>query len=185
MMVQSIIWRPMDQSGHEWAQLRQTRMHWQLWGTAVFAEEGLPCKLDYCITCDADWLIVTTHINGSVGDEDVKVEIQAGPDRRWKVNGVECLEVMGCIDIDLSFSPSTNTIPIRRLGLEIGQEAEVRAARLRFPSLTLEPLVQTYRRTGECTYRFVTLDGEFASELTVNEAGLVTDYPDLWVVETA
>lgn len=31
-------------------------------------------------------------------------------------------------DLDLNFSPSTNLIPLRRLGLAVGAEAPVRAA---------------------------------------------------------
>ena len=54
------------------------------------------------------------------------------------------------------------------------------AAWLRFPSLALELFEQTYTRTGETTYRFESGDGEFTRELTVNDAGLVVDYPGLW-----
>jgi hypothetical protein len=94
-----------------------------------------------------------------------------------------CREVEGCIDLDLNFSPSTNLLPIRRLHLRIGEQAPVRAAWLRFPSLALEPLDQSYRRTGVTTYLYVSAGG--TAELRVNEAGFVTDYPNIWAHEAS
>lgn len=87
------------------------------------------------------------------------------------------------MDVDLNFSPSTNLLPIRRLGLDAGAAAEVHAAWLRFPSLRLERLQQTYTRTGERSYRYESADGAFMRDLEVNAAGLVTRYPGIWEAE--
>jgi len=97
--------------------------------------------------------------------------------RRWQVNGSECLEVAGCTDLDLNFSPSTNLLPVRRLSLAVGQEATVRACWLRFPSFSLEPLEQVYSRVDKSTYRYESGGGSFVAELKTNEAGFVTSYP--------
>ncbi len=83
------------------------------------------------------------------------------------------------------FTPAANLIPIRRLGSGIGQEAQVTAAWLGFPSLTLEPLTQTYRRDGASTYHYVSAGGQFVAELQVNAAGFVTQYPGLWQLEAS
>jgi hypothetical protein len=88
--------------------------------------------------------------------------------------------VQGCIDVDLGFSPSTNLLPIRRLKLAMGARANVRAAWVRFPELTLEVLEQTYTRMAELTYLYESAGGEFKRELTVNSDGFVVDYPGLW-----
>ncbi len=90
---------------------------------------------------------------------------------------------MGCIDLDLNFSPSTNLLPIRRLALTVGETADVRAAWLRFPSFKLEPLPQQYRRIGETTYRYESAGGQFIADLKVNRSGFVVDYPSIWQAE--
>lgn len=87
------------------------------------------------------------------------------------------------MDVDLNFSPATNLLPIRRLGLEVGASAEVRAAWLRFPTFQLEPLVQQYRRLDEATYRYESAGAAFVAELRVNAAGFVTAYGDIWRAE--
>jgi len=159
--------------------------YWHLAGTAVFAHNQQPCRLDYLVVCDSEWQTLSGRVAGWVGNETVEIELSADSARRWRLNGTECPAVAGCTDLDLNFSPSTNLLPIRRLGLAIGQEAEVRAAWLRFPTFTLEPLEQLYRRIDAETYRYESAGGRFVTELQVNAAGFVTHYPDFWQVEGA
>ena len=58
-------------------------------------------------------------------------------------------EYSDCVDVDLSFTPATNTLPIRRLGLDIGEEAEIHVAWLVWPELTVQPVLQRYTRLAE------------------------------------
>jgi hypothetical protein len=180
-----VLWRRLDQPGHEAARLVYHNPLWQLSGHAVFAHEGRPCWLEYLVVCDAAWRTSHARVIGWVGDRRVKYELWADAERRWRLNGAAHPEVNGCIDLDLAFSPSTNLIPIRRLGLALGEEAEVRAAWLRFPDFALEPLRQVYRRSGGATYRYEVSGGTFVTELEVNPAGWVLRYPGRWEVELA
>ena len=86
----------------------------------------------------------------------------------------------GCRDIDLNFSPSTNVLPIRRLSLDVGDQAAVRAAWLRFPGFELEPLDQVYVRTEPLEYRYESGGGRFVAAIRVDENGLVSRYPGFW-----
>jgi hypothetical protein len=181
----SILWRRLDLPGHEACRLIAAEDSWRVAGTAVFAFEGQACRLDYSVVCDRTWQTRSASVTGWVGDDTTAVEIQVQPGGRWWLNGVECGEVAGCIDVDLNFSPATNLLPIRRLALGVGQVAEVRAAWLRFPSFRLEPLVQSYRRVEQDRYRYESAGGRFAADLVVNEAGLVTSYGSLWTIERA
>lgn len=136
----AMLWRRLDQPGHESARLRVHQSGWSLTGTAVFANDQQPCRLDYVVVCDAGWHTVSGKVAGWVGSGTVEIAIVVDTARRWWLNGKECPDVAGCTDLDLNFSPSTNLLPIRRLNLAIGAQADVRAAWLRFPSFTLEPL---------------------------------------------
>lgn len=179
----TIIWRRLDRPGHESARLFLIDSRWQLEGTAVFLHNRLPCRLDYLLECDSQWQTLSGKISGWVGDDVISVGISVDSSRQWNLNGKECVEVAGCIDVDLNFSPSTNLLPIRRLNLAVGQAARVRAAWLRFPSFKLEPLEQTYCRVETSRYRYESAGGNFVSELEVNEVGLVTHYPNFWLAE--
>ena len=87
------------------------------------------------------------------GRGPIQIAITVSANQHWSLNEKEVPTVTGCVDLDLNFSPSTNLLPVRRLELAVGQEMEVRAAWLRFPSFKLEPLVQVYRRIDKTLYR--------------------------------
>jgi uncharacterized protein len=179
----SVLWRWLDRPGHDAARLSFEDGEWHLAGATVFAHEREPWRLDYRVVCDADWRTRSATVRGWAGERAVDIAIDADAAGRWRLNGVECPAAAGCIDVDLGFTPSTNLLPIRRLALAVGGEAPVRSAWLSFPSLTLEPLEQRYRRTAETTYAYESRGGEFSATLRVNEAGLVLDYPPFWRAE--
>jgi hypothetical protein len=88
----------------------------------------------------------------------------------------------GAVDVDLGVTPSTNTLPIRRLGLEIGEHADLVVAWVRFPDLAVERSDQRYTRLAENTYRYAS--GSFSRDIEADDLGLVTSYPDLFVTES-
>jgi hypothetical protein len=183
---QTIMWRRLDEPGHEFAQLFFEDAVWRLTGTAIFAfgqRQRRPARLDYLVVCDEEWRTRSASVSGWVGDETIRIDISVDDARRWSLNGIEAPEVEGCVDIDLSFSPSTNLLPIRRLRLNVGDEVPTTAAWLRFPDFKLEPLDQSYRSIGAGAYRYESGSGKFVAQLSVNEAGFVTGYPNLWVIE--
>ena len=52
---------------------------------------------------------------------------------------------------------------------------------MQFPSATLEPLEQVYRRLDARTYHYAATSADYATDqLTVNSAGFVARYPGLW-----
>jgi uncharacterized protein len=183
MPEQVVLWRRLDQPGHEAARLVFHDPFWQLSGNAVFAHEGRPCRLEYLVVCSSAWQTLHAKVTGWVGTRCVRLDVAADSILRWRLNGQECLEARGCVDLDLAFSPATNMLQIRRLAMAVGEGAEVKAVWLRFPELTLGTLVQTYRRLSETRYRYEAFGGAFATELELNAAGLVVRYPDLWEAE--
>ena len=178
----SIIWRRLDMPGHESTRIYGDGEGWYLDGAAVFLYENQPCRLEYLIQCSPDWRTEFISVDGWVGDEIIEMEIEVDKEGVWLLNGEEISAVKGCIDIDLSFSPVTNTLPLLRMDLAAGESKSTRAAWLRFPSFKLEALDQVYTRIDETTIRYESGSG-FKTELRVNEAGIVIDYPDFWIRE--
>ena len=179
----TILWRRLDRPGHEAARLTAQESLWHLAGAAVFVHDRQPCRLDYLVVCDSRWKTVSAQVVGWVGTEPITIDLSVDSGGTWWFNGIACREVGGCIDLDINFSPSTNLLPIRRLNLRVGQEARVRAAWLRFPKFTLEPLEQLYRRIDEATYRYESAGGRFVADLHVNRVGFVVRYPGVWQAE--
>jgi hypothetical protein len=183
--VKSILWRGFVLPGHEACRLFSQNSLWHVEGTAVFIHEKQPVRLSYQIICDTAWQTLSAEVEGWLGKTAISIEIKTDPTHHWWLNGMEQPAVMGCIDLDLNFSPSTNLLPIRRLSLAIGEAADITAAWLRFPSFNLERLPQRYSRLEETIYRYESAGGQFVADLNVNPAGFVLDYPGLWQSEAA
>lgn len=127
------------------------------------------CAFSYRVVVDEAWRTQSLTVAGWSGTERFSLSLEAPLP-------------FGAVDVDLGFTPSTNTLPIRRLSLAVGEEATVSAAWLRYPELKLERLDQTYRRTGEHTWRYTSATG-FTGELEVDAYGLVKTYEGGWVTE--
>src|SRR5512146_611448 len=113
----SILWRSIVLPGHEACRLFSQDSRWHVEGSAVFFHERRPCRLDYRIICDAAWQTLSASIDGWLGKTRIGLRIRTDPAHHWWRNEVQQPSVMGCIDLDLNFSPSTNLLPIRRFNL--------------------------------------------------------------------
>ena len=87
----------------------------------------------------------------------------------------------GAIDIDISITPFTNTLPIRRLNLRTGQSEEILAVYIQVPGLSITTDRQRYTclETGR-RYRYESLDSDFTREIEIDVNGLVVIYPGLF-----
>jgi hypothetical protein len=180
MAISTILWRRLDRPGHESAWLSENAGGIVLEGTAVFGEAGQPCRLDYRVVCDREWRTQSALVIGWLDRTRIDLDIAVDEERNWTLNRRPCPGVQGCEDLDLSFSPATNLLAIRRLHVAVGARAAVRAAWLRFPDTALDPLDQIYERLDESRYRYESGGGAFTAVLETNAAGFVTRYPGLW-----
>jgi hypothetical protein len=144
-------------------------------GTAATEDGTIPVR--FAVRTDEAWATRETSVRAGPASIEVRADGLGG----WSVDGVDRADLQGCTDVDLEFTPATNTLPIRRLALEIGQSADIDAAWVRLPSLAVERSTQRYERLAERRYRYSS--GPFAALLEVDEHGLVLDYPPFWARE--
>jgi hypothetical protein len=179
-LVSSGLWQWLQSAGLERFEFLQAGDEWVLRGTILTLYNGAPTEARYEIVCDSSFR--TRRANISVRDSDGKRTIQiAAQNGQWYENGQENPAVRGAIDIDLGWSPSTNTLPIRRLGLEIGHASgEFSAAWVKFPDLILQALPQEYHRLADRQYRYSSHGGSFVADLLVDGNGLMMSYDGFW-----
>lgn len=166
-------WRRLDRPGTDRCTLDRAEHGWLLSGQATWQEHGAETTLLYTVRCDPEWRTLSADITGDLAGAAVALRITSGPDG-WRLNGVPQPEVAGCTDIDLSFTPATNLLPLRRQSAP----APLRAAWL-VPSLDrLAPLEQSYTPCGDGTIAYASPN--FQARLAVHPSGFVTRYPGLW-----
>ncbi len=178
-LVRAVLWRALRTPGTEYCALWEHEGGWDLQGTAVLSADETPTEVRYRVSCDTAWRTRDVEVVLSA-DREQRLNLVADQEGRWTTEGRELAQVRGSVDADLGFSPSTNTLPIRRLGLAVGDSAEVRAAWIRFPEMTVEPLPQRYTRLGPERYLYESLASDFRAQLEVDDLGLVVRYPRGW-----
>jgi hypothetical protein len=87
------------------------------------------------------------------------------------------------LDIDIEYSPLTNSMPILRHGFQREGSGDFVMAFVSVPSLRVEAPPQRYAHIGAMTngsvVRFISLDSDFAADLELDAEGLLVFYPGL------
>jgi hypothetical protein len=152
-------------------------------GVVLGMEEGRPFRLAYEVRCDPYWRVRAARVG--VPGEPAKVELLSDGEGNWAgPDGRAVAYLEGCEYVDISETPFTNSLPVRRLGLAPGESAEITVAY--FDGAELQPWPEPQRYTclekGDSggRYRFLSLDGGFTADLHMDADGLVLDYPGLF-----
>ena len=177
MTTRRVAWRRSDEvetDEHCTLTLRDTGL--SLIGTVLGAEGGLPVRVEYRVLADRAGMTTAVHVRDLRGFETRTIALERSAKGGWKVDGAAAPGLRGCTDVDLGCSPSTNTLPIRRLRIAIGTSQTIQAAWVRFPELSVIKAAQTYTRLDEFTYHYAS--GTFEADLTVDEDGLVAGYAE-------
>lgn len=150
---------------------------------AVHALPGGPVRVRYKIAADPSVRTRQVAIDVAGSDHTNRLALRADDDGMWfDDDGRPIAELRGCQDVDISCTPLTNTLPIRRLGLTPGSSAELEVAYIAVPQLKPQKRQQRYTRlqdrAGNAVYRYES--GSFRADLTIDEHSLVVHYPGLW-----
>jgi hypothetical protein len=175
-----VVWKALLIDGRDYCGLWRTAEGWLLKGTVIgVLKDQRPMLASYEIQCDENWLTHRVAIERTIGSDVKTLSLTVESRGMWRSSGQELPGVRGCDDVDLALTPATNTIPIRRLNLQVGGSESVIAAWVKFPELTVQPLSQRYTRLGKDTYRYESNTG-FSAEIVVDDLGMVTTYPGGW-----
>jgi hypothetical protein len=179
-LVSTVLWQWMQGPSLEHFELFRVRTGWTMHGTIIALGQKGPAIAEYTIRCDNAWR--TRNANISLRDDFGVRSLRVKLDRKgWFENGRHKRSLAACTDLDLGWSPSTNTIAIRRLKLSVGARSGPQtAAWVCFPELTVEPLPQEYERLDKCNYRYTSRGGAFRAGIHVDTNGLVIEYEGFW-----
>ncbi|MBU3030312.1 putative glycolipid-binding domain-containing protein [Paracoccus marinaquae] len=176
-----ILWRRLDRPGHDACALRFEAGEWHLEGAAAWRDRNGPAQVTYSIICGEDWQTRSARLSGRVAGQGLSLSIRRGAGGEWRANGAEVPGSHGLIDLDLAFTPATNTLALNRLKVPGGGDSA--AIWLDEGDWRLKPLHQGYRRQADGRWHYRAAEPGFETFLTVNRHGFVTDYPEFWTQE--
>ena len=177
----AVIWRrALDNKSFEICRFIYSQTGLQLNGAILAVHENQPIEVYYQVFCDSDWRTREVKVqqrNGLV-ESDLKLSVNDGT---WnRADRGRLPELADCIDVDIELTPATNTLPIKRLNLAVGESAEILAAWIRLPTFVIIPAGQRYDRLSESTYRYTSLASGFQAEIEIDRYGLPVRYGNIW-----
>jgi uncharacterized protein len=176
----SVLWHCPLLASSEYASLGQDEGGFYLRGVVALPKDDIPCLIEYHVVVNRHWFPRSASATVTTSQDVREMRLATDGSMRWTLNGNPAPMLDGCRDIDLGWTPATNTIPIRRLGLDVGESATITEAWITFPDLDAVKNEQTYERLADSRWRY--RSGEYDFELMTDEAsGLVVAYgEDLW-----
>jgi uncharacterized protein len=179
-IVHYITWHCSVLASSEYASLIEREDDLALQGVVVLPLEGEPCHIEYDVLLDNHWRPRSCDVRVNLSTQVQTINLRSNHVGRWELNGEVAPHLDGCEDLDLGWTPATNTVPIRRLDLKVGGTADINAAWIRFPELDVVASEQHYARLAPHRWRYQS--GDFDFELETDAAsGLVLAYgDDLW-----
>jgi uncharacterized protein len=176
----AVVWTPVWDKHREGAGLEHLLLREGSADSVILALDaaGDPFRLTYELVWDQRWRLREARLVVTTEEANRSLRLRTDGSGHWRdVDGRALPELEGCLDIDIWPTPFTNTFPIRRQPLAIGERQQFLMAWVAAPELTVRPMRQGYTRLAERRYLYENLEGsEFRAELTVDDDDVVLDY---------
>jgi uncharacterized protein len=182
-MHSEILWRSLDDEGFEHVRIDDRHPGWTVFDSMfVRVHEGAVKRGGYTLIVDKAWntLELRIMVEGAPG-EMMAQHVLASGDGRWTdANERHIPSLDGVRDVDIQWSPLTNTLPVNRLRMSPGDEHDITVAYFSLPDLGIKPVRQHYTSAGNGIVRYASETRDFERDLTVDDQGFVLEYPDLF-----
>jgi hypothetical protein len=171
-------WQSWDGTGLEQCVIRGEGLDFLAEGVGV-APLSAGFAFRYAIRFDAAWR--TQSVSVAVLGQTESLLLVMDGQGLWTRDAAPAPELNYALAPDLSGSPLTNTLAIRRLNLAEGESAEIETAYVDLPELAVYADRQRYTclAAGQL-YRYEALDSDFQSDIEVDGDGFVVTYPGLF-----
>lgn len=141
---------------------------------------GYPVLIEYNVEIDKSWRVTQLRLNSLLKDGK-SIVLKSGPHTKWyDETNHEIPELKGCVDIDISLTPFTNTLPIKRLGNALLKRTEITVLYLNLTDWKFKKVQQYYTKLSNNRYKYEGIFRNFVAELPVDDFGFVTTYPGLF-----
>ncbi|MFD2046558.1 putative glycolipid-binding domain-containing protein [Ornithinibacillus salinisoli] len=178
-----VVWDNEELYGCEYLKIGETVENSLLaQGTVIYVdkEKAEAYNTSYTIELDKQW---RTRKFSIMVDSLSTLELHSDGKGNWyNTKGDSIDKLKGAIDIDISSTPFSNSLPINRINWSINQIEHFHMVYISVPSLETKKVPQSYqyiRNEGEFRY-FNYRCYNYETIICVDSNGLVVDYPNVF-----
>jgi hypothetical protein len=180
-MQTNILWKGIEFESLENCLINSTEAGTEISSTIIGQYEGKVYLVDYQIKTNAAWETVFVSIESRINFRTQYWQFEGDCQGNWRKNGKVAAHLGECIDIDIPLTPFTNTLPINRLKLAIGESRLIKVIYLDLLSDEFKPVQQKYTRLKEDVYHYENVPNDFEADIIVDKQGFLVDYPRLFL----
>ena len=179
------MWKNLLWKGLEYHSMENCMVHAAVNGTDIYSTiigtyNNVIYKVDYQIIINQFWATTFFEIKTRLDNSVQHISFQSDGKGNWSTDGKPQEKFDGCIDIDISLTPFTNTLLVNRLNLSEGEDKLITVLYIDILDGQITPVSQRYTRLSRKKYKYQNVPNDFESVISVDESGLVEDYPDLF-----
>ena len=180
--MKTIIWKSTYYESLEYMQWKKEAELNSFQSTVIGLKDDNHWLLQYKVKTDLQWNLRSFQLHAVVNSIDWVVEGQL-THGKWSINGQERSEFENLKFIDISLTPFTNSLPIQQLNLQLGEEEPIEVMYIDVVHKELSRVQQSFVKLDKETVRYANVPKDFQADITIDEEGLVVDYPGLFVRE--
>jgi hypothetical protein len=181
MMQTNILWTGREYHSLENCLIKTTHAGSEITSTIIGTYERKIYQVEYRIQTNPYWQTQVVEISSRHSNQHQSIRLENDGTGSWLRNGKRVDELMGCMDVDIALTPFTNSLPINRLKLEQGNEQVIDVIYIDLLAQRITRVQQKYTRLSSEEYHYENVPNDFEANIQVDEFGLVTDYPSLFV----
>lgn len=182
MNVLEAMWRNTETTGSELLRMSSDDSQMHIDSSVLYLAEGGPVEIRYQLELEPSW--VTRKLSIQNGNGEGLSLVSDGEGNWFGSDGTKIEELNGAIDVDISATPFSNSLPINRHNWQEGQARNFEMVYVEASSLSVKKMNQAYTCEKASNPRVFRYQSEnFESLIEVDERGLVLSYPGLFTRE--
>lgn len=137
--------------------------------------------VEYELQLTNAWIVYAVELKMNRAESEQSVKLIHNKSGEWSDSALHILpQLEDCIDLDISVTPFTNTLPVKRLCFKPGESRELKMVYIDLPSFELKMSRQRYTWLGNNRFIYEGMDTGYKNEITFNPDSFVIQYPGLF-----
>lgn len=179
-MQKTILWQGAAYQSTEHCRLISIENGFEVNAVITGLHEQSIYRVEYVIKINDKWETISCEIKSDTNGVIESLLLKNDEKGNWYINDEQAEEYKDCIDIDISLTPFTNLLPIRRLNLSKAEQQKIDVLYIDVFNSEIKPLQQKYTRLSDFEYKYENVPNDFEAVITTDEYGLVISYPGLF-----
>jgi uncharacterized protein len=180
-MQKKITWHGKQQVSTETCEISASEAGIEVRGSvAGVSDDGTEFEIKYTLELSPEWDIQHVVVR-DVKNEGNELDLQRENGQWFDVDGLHLEEFDGVEFVDMTITPLTNTLPIKRLQFDGDEPQKINVLFIELPEFNIRRVEQIYSKIGKNTYHYQDIEvPDFVADLVVDDDGLVIIYPRLF-----